>query len=56
MKEAFAVIGVMVTVGIALAGLMFSFQSQTNSRLEQLDNRVYEMNERLTRIETRISE
>ena len=55
-----------VTVGFALAGLMFMFQSQTQvqldglqsqiatfgERIETLDGRMYEMNERLTRVET----
>ena len=59
-----------VTVGIALAGLMFMFQSQTQvqldglqsqiatlgERIETLDGRMYEMNERLTRVETLIVE
>ena len=59
-----------VTVGIALVGLMFMFQSQTQiqlaglqsqiatlgERIETLDGRMYEMNERLTRVETLIVE
>ena len=58
------------TVGIALAGLMFMFQSQTQvqfaalqsqienlgEHIEAIDGRVYEMNERLTRVETFIIE
>ncbi len=59
-----------VTVGIALAGLMFMFQAQTQvqfaalqsqienlgERIETMDGRVYDMNERLTRVETLIVE
>ena len=80
MKEVLTILG----VGIALAGLMVSFQSQTQSHdsalqsqtqnhisglqsqmesqfatvqstLDRLDERGYELNERLTRIESQVT-
>ena len=50
-KEAFAVISSVVVVGVAIAGLMFSFQGQTNSRIEQLDSRI---TDRIEQLDSRI--
>ena len=56
-----------LTLIVAIGGLMIAlqsqtqnqiaaFQSQTLDRLDRLDQQVYELNERVTRIETLIQE
>ena len=41
-------------VGVALAGLLFKFQHDTNGRLDRLDSRIDRLEARMDRLDSRI--
>ena len=51
-----AIGGLMIALQLQTQSQIAAFQSQTLDRLDRLDQQVYELNERVTRLETLILE